>query len=146
MSKVTMPEPFGWAHDGLPNGGMMFKHKITEAHRIIYSTMPLYSVAQMEAYAAAKVQELRDGRMGFEITTMQRISEGVIPICEMDAHFTDQVGTEQMANAHLIAAAPELLQALEEVIDYQGGADSALEDEYVVGRILSAIAKARGEV
>lgn len=52
------------------------------------------------------------------------------------------------ANARLIAAAPELLEALEELTgDYTGGAEHALADEYVVERALAAIAiaKAQGE-
>jgi hypothetical protein len=48
------------------------------------------------------------------------------------------------ANARLIATAPELLSALEDILDYTGGADSALDDEYVMGRAAAARAKARG--
>lgn len=48
-------------------------------------------------------------------------------------------------NARLIAAAPELLAALDEITNYQGGADSALDDEYVMERVTAAIAKATGE-
>lgn len=46
------------------------------------------------------------------------------------------------ANARLIAAAPDLLAALEEILDYRGGAESALHDEYVVERARAAVAKA----
>lgn len=49
------------------------------------------------------------------------------------------------ANAYLIAAAPDLLSCLEEIIDYSGGADSPLGDEYVMERVYSAITKAKGE-
>lgn len=45
----------------------------------------------------------------------------------------------------LYQAAPDLLEALKEIRDYRGGADSALEDEYVMARVDAAIAKARGE-
>lgn len=45
-------------------------------------------------------------------------------------------------DARLIASAPDLLEALIEIRDYSGGAPSALEDEYVVERMLAAIAKA----
>lgn len=41
-------------------------------------------------------------------------------------------------------AAPELLEALKEILDYSGGAENALEDEYVVDRARTAIAKAEG--
>lgn len=50
-----------------------------------------------------------------------------------------------MANRNLIASAPDLLEALEEVRNYQGGADNALEDEYVMARVDAALARARGE-
>ena len=48
------------------------------------------------------------------------------------------------ANARLIAAAPDMLDCLHEIIDYRGGADSALNDEYVMDRVYAAIAKATG--
>jgi hypothetical protein len=38
-----------------------------------------------------------------------------------------------------------LKDALEELLDYRGGADSPLEDEYVMERVQAALAKARGE-
>jgi hypothetical protein len=53
----------------------------------------------------------------------------------------DPVG---QANARLIAAAPDMFEALDELLNYSGGADSALEDEYVVARAIAALAKARG--
>jgi len=37
----------------------------------------------------------------------------------------------------------ELLAVLEEIIDYRGGADNALADDYVVGRARDAIARAQ---
>lgn len=49
------------------------------------------------------------------------------------------------ANAHLIAAAPDLYEALYEIFYYQGGADSVVDDEYVMERAKAALAKARGE-
>jgi len=60
-------------------------------------------------------------------------------------HQVDGGEAEALANARLIAAAPELLSALEEILNYVGGADSALDDEYVMERANAAIAKARGE-
>lgn len=51
---------------------------------------------------------------------------------------------EELANAHLIASAPELLEALEEILDYRGGATNALLDPYVMERAQAAIAKAKG--
>ena len=55
-------------------------------------------------------------------------------------------GDNGEANARLIAAAPELLEALQEIVDYSGGAQNALEDEYVMDRVCAAIAKATGVV
>jgi hypothetical protein len=54
-------------------------------------------------------------------------------------------GNANEADYRLIAAAPELLEALQEILDYSGGADNALEDEYVMDRARAAIAKATGE-
>lgn len=48
-------------------------------------------------------------------------------------------------NSNLIAAAPELLASLEEIMAYHGGADSALKDFYVAKRAKAAIAKAKGQ-
>lgn len=50
-----------------------------------------------------------------------------------------------VSNARLIAAAPELLDALEEIVGYTGGAKTALDDEDVMERAFDAIAKARGQ-
>lgn len=49
------------------------------------------------------------------------------------------------ANAALIAAAPDLYDALVEILEYEGGAESALDDEYVMERAELALDKARGE-
>lgn len=46
--------------------------------------------------------------------------------------------------ARLIAAAPDLLNVLTEIVEYAGGAENALHDEYVMDRVLAAIAKATG--
>lgn len=48
------------------------------------------------------------------------------------------------ATAVLFAAAPDLYAALEEILDYSGGADNALDDEYVMDRAHAALAKAIG--
>lgn len=49
---------------------------------------------------------------------------------------------ERNANAHLIAAAPELLALLEELIDIEGPQPGTAE---WAGRVRAAIARARGE-
>lgn len=46
------------------------------------------------------------------------------------------------AVAALIAERDALRASLDEILNYSGGADSALSDEYVVGRALSALARA----
>lgn len=43
------------------------------------------------------------------------------------------------------AAADDLYNALFEMVHYEGGASDALHDEYVVGRAVAALEKARGE-
>ncbi len=48
-------------------------------------------------------------------------------------------------DARLIAAAPRILDVLQEILDYRGGADSALDDEYVMDRARAAIAQATGD-
>lgn len=49
------------------------------------------------------------------------------------------------ADARLIASAPEIADALDEILNYSGGADSALDDPYVMERAQAALAKAKGE-
>lgn len=53
-------------------------------------------------------------------------------------------GAEEAANAMLINAAPDLLSAIEEIIMYSGGADTVLEDENVMQRVMDAYYKAKG--
>lgn len=57
--------------------------------------------------------------------------------------YSDRHTEETEANARLIAAAPELLAALEQLSDYVGGADTAEGHPCQVA--IRAIAKARGE-
>ncbi len=45
----------------------------------------------------------------------------------------------------LTASAPSLLAALEDILEYDGGADNALQDRYVMERAHDAVALARGE-
>jgi hypothetical protein len=52
---------------------------------------------------------------------------------------------EAIANARLIAAAPDLIEALQDILEYSGGAASALDDEYVMDRARAALSKALGE-
>lgn len=65
------------------------------------------------------------------------------PECECPRGFPS-TDDETNANARLIAAAPQLLDALNDIIDYDGGADSALDDPYVMQRAREAVDKAEG--
>ena len=47
-------------------------------------------------------------------------------------------------NAAMIAAAPDLLNSLEDMLEYAGGAESPLHDPLVVERGQRALLKARG--
>ena len=47
-----------------------------------------------------------------------------------------------VANAHLIAAAPEMYEVLDELLSYTGAAAYALDDEHIVERARAALAKA----
>lgn len=49
------------------------------------------------------------------IITQARLEESKGPIAQLDTDFNEPVGEEQRANARLIAAAPELLGALQAV-------------------------------
>jgi hypothetical protein len=53
--------------------------------------------------------------------------------------------SQREANARLIAAAPDLYEALDELLNYSGGADHGLDDPYVVERANAALSKARAQ-
>ena len=64
----------------------------------------------------------------------------VLPECE-----GGHVSIKNIADAHLIAAAPDLLEALEELYDI--GSDTGMDWDWdCMKKARSAIAKARGEV
>ncbi len=48
------------------------------------------------------------------ITSTQRVNRRLIPIAKVSVGYTGPVETDQQANARLIAAAPDLLEALKE--------------------------------
>lgn len=53
-------------------------------------------------------------------------------------------GRKHFANGYLLSASMDMLDVLLDIIDYHGGADSALHDDYIMGRAYAAVAKARG--
>jgi hypothetical protein len=67
--------------------------------------------------------------------------QGPITVCPAVAHGKDDA--ELIVRA--VNAFEPLKDALEELLDYRGGADSPFEDEYVMERVHVALAKARGE-
>ena len=73
------------------------------------------------------------------------ISGWFIKAAEDEVSFIRIGDIQEEADAHLIAAAPELYEALDEIINYFGGADHALDDPYVMKRVRVSLAKARGE-
>ncbi|AUR87388.1 hypothetical protein NVP1100O_47 [Vibrio phage 1.100.O._10N.261.45.C3] len=82
-----------------------------------------------------------------EITTENRQENSKGKICEMDIYFDGQHGIEQPANAHLIAAAPEMYEMLAEVLHNMevGNSDHTEINDAMIPRVSALLAKARGE-
>ena len=85
------------------------------------------------------------GQFGHEviITTEDRIDSHHGEICSMEVEFNGPHGVEQRANVHLIAAAPDLLDALESVSELLWVIIPLEGDAHRKAR--RAIAKAKGE-
>lgn len=72
-------------------------------------------------------------------------------ICSVEGHGYDPNNCAACANAHLIAAAPELLEAAEDILDHTAGIFGCDVNEVRainmgrLERLAAAIAKARGE-
>jgi len=79
-----------------------------------------------------------------EITTQQRINDGKISICGFDNLFDGDFKIEQDANAHLIAAAPDMYNLLSELKEHMNSEPCANSDEWI-NDIDLLIKKARGE-
>lgn len=78
-----------------------------------------------------------------EITAESR--EGMVAICSMELGYTGNIGVEQEANARLIAAAPDLLGALEEFSrEYDGFEDGNGDPCPVLAKARAAIDRATG--
>jgi hypothetical protein len=76
------------------------------------------------------------------VTEREDDDEGIVEICELPFHHRDD---ENEANARLIAAAPDLLEALREIVEYW---DSIVPTDCVNTmhtKAHAAIAKATGE-
>ena len=72
------------------------------------------------------------------ITTEDRVYRSLVPIAEVGVDYNEPLESEQQANAILLAAAPDLLAALKEVMSVSDRAT----DEY--DRARAAIARAEG--
>lgn len=73
------------------------------------------------------------------ITTQDRLDTSKGPIAQLDTEFNEPVGAEQRANARLIAAAPDLLEALIDLLGAVEGVPCGPEN-----KCRAAIAKATG--
>jgi hypothetical protein len=75
--------------------------------------------------------------------------ENVADICTTNAHLFGQPGLHDdaraMANARLIAAAPDMLKMLEVARDCLEASNFEGEDDEVLAAIASVIARAKGE-
>lgn len=80
------------------------------------------------------------------ITSKKRENESKVPICELDIYFDEPMFTEANANANLIAAAPNLYKALEEIV--KEGQDFEKRTKTCISWLNGAkevLEKARGE-
>jgi hypothetical protein len=84
---------------------------------------------------------VRVGRPGSGFLMPVKIATG----WKEDAWFGDDSDEESRANAHLIAAAPELLEALESVVSQLEGHVLHNGDVSAINTAYAAIAKAKGE-
>ncbi|CAM0106266.1 hypothetical protein MYOV065v1_p0027 [Vibrio phage PS15B.2] len=75
----------------------------------------------------------------FDLTTQERIEDSKVAILTIDTSYSGYIGDEQKANAHLIAAAPEMYELIKEFLDY---ADPCHPISDMANKLL---AKARGE-
>lgn len=90
--------------------------------------------------------EVRESNMG-----IIEIKSKNVPICDMDLGACDPIfpESEMRANAHLIAAAPDLLEACEKYRDLLRSSDMfqklTEEEKHIANDICKAISKAKGD-
>lgn len=80
-----------------------------------------------------------------EITTSERINNNFVPIVQVDTEWYEPFAAEQRANALLITAAPDLLEALEALVAQS--LDSGHPHDWLrheIDQAKAAIAKAKG--
>ena len=99
----------------------------------------------------AKIDERHNGHCGISIVSeSQDYSIATVYLDEINTRWGDQLATKRhenvkaVANANLIAAAPELLEALEEAKEELEAIEKNCGILIVLERIESAIAKAKG--
>lgn len=81
-----------------------------------------------------------------EITTQDRLDKSYGPICEIDCYFEGQHGVEQEANSRLIAAAPDLLESLVNIVGLAKLAAAPIHQyKAAIAAAEAAIRKALGE-
>lgn len=92
-----------------------------------------------EPYVYAQNVDHRDGKQPL-------IALCYVPTSLQNRYYGVDVDSEEVANARLIAAAPELLEALEQACQYIEDDETAHGRKFGTGNaVRAAIAKARGE-
>lgn len=72
--------------------------------------------------------------------------DGFIPICSLGIGYQGEIEVEQEANAKLITAAPELLEALEWIHEEAKSEFAMYESSSLGETVKKAIAKAKGQL
>ena len=81
-----------------------------------------------------------------EVTAESRRRKGLTRIATVNLGWSEPFNSEQIANAHLIAAAPDLLEALQMLMSIDGhSALSVADADEIHAKARAAIAKATGE-
>lgn len=75
----------------------------------------------------------------FNITTQDRLDDSKTSILTIDTDYTGYIGVEQKANAHLIAAPPDMYEMLASLLRHE------IESVDTHNAVVDLLAKARGE-